>query len=121
MYNKPCRSIPLCRCRSSWGHQETKNQSTERYIAHALSLEPLASRRIAGKPNRRKEIPSPKAAASKTDRRIKKGSWPPEGVGLAGSGGQMACPRAIAGTANKAVTSATLIQVFMREFAPFVE
>jgi hypothetical protein len=58
-----------------------------RHIAHALGLEPFASHRGAGKPNSRKEIPNPKAAASKRDSRMKKGSWPPEGSGLPGSGG----------------------------------
>jgi hypothetical protein len=46
----------------------------ERYIAHALILEPPAALRTSGSPKARKEIPSPKARASIAKRTTKNGS-----------------------------------------------
>src|SRR5215203_462265 len=99
-------------CMLSWGHQETRSHPMARYAAHVLQLEPPSARLKGTKPKSKNEIPSPNVSASKTARNRKKGNCPAVGSGLPGAGGQITWPRAIAGTANRAVTSATLIQGF---------
>jgi hypothetical protein len=85
----------------------------QRYIAHALSLEPLAALRTSGSPKARKEIPSPKARASIAKRTMKNGSWPADGSGPPAAGGQITGPNRKAGTPKRAVTTNTFIHVFM--------
>jgi hypothetical protein len=83
-----------------------------RYAAHVLQLEPPSARFNGTNPKSKNEMPSPNVSASKTAKNRKKGNCPAVGSGPPGAGGQITCPRAIAGTANKAVTRATLTQGF---------
>ena len=55
-----CKSIPVCICRLSCGHQETISQPMLRYIAHALSFESAEILRTTGSPKARNEIPNPR-------------------------------------------------------------
>jgi hypothetical protein len=84
----------------------------ERYIAHALSLEPDEILRTTGIPNSRKETPKPNVMASKMARNKKNGSCPAVGAGPPSAGGQIIGPVRKAGIANTKVTNRTLTQVF---------
>src|SRR5918997_3164715 len=99
-------------CMLSWGHQETRNHPMARYAAHVLQVEPPSARLNGTNPKSKNEMPSPNVSASKTARNRKKGNCPAVGSGPPGAGGQITWPRAIAGTAKRAVTRATLTQVF---------
>src|SRR5215213_4649434 len=105
-------SLPLWMCMLSWGHQETRNHPMARYAAHVLQLEPPKARLNGANPKSKNEMPSPNVSASKTARKRKKGNCPAVGSGPPGAGGQSTWPRAIAGTAKRAVTRATLTQGF---------
>src|SRR5919112_5892484 len=106
-------------CMLSWGHHETKNHPMDRYAAHVLQLEPPKARLRGTNPKSKNEMPSPNVSASKTASRRKKGNCPAVGSGPPGAGGQITWPRAIAGTAKRAVTRATLTQGFKLCSFPF--
>src|SRR5215211_6344592 len=99
-------------CMLSWGHQQPRNHPMARYAAHVLQLEPPSDRLKGTKPKSKNEIPSPNVSASKTARNRKNGNCPAVGSGPPGAVVQITCPRAIAGTAKRAVTRATLTQGF---------
>jgi hypothetical protein len=83
-----------------------------RYAAYVLQLEPPSARFNGTNPKSKNEIPSPNVSASKTARNRKNGNCPAVGSGPPGAGGQITWPRAMAGTAKRAVTRATLTQDF---------
>jgi hypothetical protein len=85
----------------------------ERYIVHALSLDPLATLRTRGSPKARNEIPNPKARASAAETAMKNGSWVDEGTGASAAGGQITGPNTKAGTPTSTVMIDVLIQVFI--------
>src|SRR5918999_3752626 len=99
-------------CILSWGHQETRNQPTARYVTHVLHDEPPRARFNGANPKSKNETPRPNVSASKAARKRKNGNCPAVGSGPPGAGGQITWPRAIAGTAKRAVTRATLTQGF---------
>src|ERR671917_2401062 len=105
-------SLPLWMCMLSWGHQETRNHPIDRYATHVRQVEPPSARLKGTNPKSKNEMPSPNVSASKTAKNRKKGNCPAVGSGPPGAGGQITCPSAIAGTANRAVTRATLTQGF---------
>src|SRR5919107_1661292 len=85
----------------------------ERYIAHALSLDSLATLRTRGSPKARNEIPNPKARASAAETAMKNGSWVDEGTGASAAGGQITGPNTKAGTPTSTVMIDALIQIFI--------
>src|SRR5919112_1853780 len=99
-------------CMLSWGHQETRNHPMDRYAAHVLQPEPPSARLNGANPESKNEMPNPNVSASKTASKRKNGNCPAVGSGPPAAGGQITWPRAIAGTAKRAVTRATLTQGF---------
>src|SRR5919107_4706174 len=99
-------------CILSWGHQEIRNQPIAMKATHVLHGGPPRARFNGANPKSKKETPRPNVTASKAARKMKKGNCPAVGSGPPGAGGQITCPRAMAGTAKAAVMSATLTQVF---------
>src|SRR5829696_9043681 len=92
----------------------------ERYIVHALILESGQTPRMTGKPNRRKETPSPNSKASPTAKNRKNGSWVEVGSTPMSAGGKRTGPKRKAGTATAAVMIATLVEIFIFIDAPLL-
>jgi len=92
----------------------------ERYIVHALILESGETLRMTGKPNKRKETPSPNNTASPIAKNRKNGSWVEVGSTPMSAGGKRTGPRKKAGTATAAVMAATLAEVFIFIDAPLL-